>query len=242
MTVDLETGTRGRTRRAILDAAVRVLAADPGASLGQIADAADVGRTTLHRYFPDRAELLAALTQEAARRLTDAGARARLDEGPGLDALLRACQACLQLGDLLTLLFTEVVSLEACGDEDGFSRALDAACARGLADGTLDTRLTPGLAAGHPLVVALPRLERAARGHDARRTRWSDSSCSRSARRSPHRPTEESDWTTHPALTHHRAHDHAPGKRGGRPGLLRRRPDARSARLTPSPATPPTDA
>lgn len=144
MTVDSETGTRGRTRKAILDAAVRVLATDPGASLGQIADAADVGRTTLHRYFPDRAELLAALTQEAARRLTDAGERARLDEGTGLDALLRACQTCLQLGDLLTLLFTEVVSLEACGDEDGFSRALDAACTRGLTDGTLDTRLTPG--------------------------------------------------------------------------------------------------
>ena len=54
-------------------------------------------------------------------------------------------------------------------------------------------------------------------------------------------PADVSDWTTHPALAHHRTHDHAPGKRGGRPGLLSRRPDARSARLTPSPATPPTD-
>lgn len=148
MTADVETGARGRTRKAIIDAAVRALAAEPGASLGQIADAADVGRTTLHRYFPDRAELLAALTQDAARRLTEAAERARLDDGPGLDALLRACQACLQLGDLLTLLFTEVVSLEACGDEDGFSRALDAAIARGLADGTLDSRLTPGWVQG----------------------------------------------------------------------------------------------
>ncbi|NUU19134.1 TetR/AcrR family transcriptional regulator [Cellulomonas humilata] len=143
MTVELETGTRIRTRKAILDAAVRVLAQDPGASLGQIADAADVGRTTLHRYFPDRADLLAAVTQEAGRRLGDAAVRARLEEGPGLDALLRACQTCLTLGDLLTLLFTETISLEACGDEDGFSRALDDAIARGLADGTLDPRLSP---------------------------------------------------------------------------------------------------
>ena len=59
-------------------------------------------------------------------------------------------------------------------------------------------------------------------------------------RKAPRTPLE-SDWTTRPALTHHRAHDHAPGKRGGRPGLLSRRPDARSARLTPPPATPPTD-
>ena len=143
MTVDLETGARGRTRKAILDAAVLVLAADPSASLGQIADAADVGRTTLHRYFPDRAELVAAVMQEAGRRLGDAATRARLDEGPGLDALLRACQALLQLGDLLTLMFTGVVSIETCGVEHGFAQALDDACTRGLADGTLDPRLTP---------------------------------------------------------------------------------------------------
>ena len=142
VTTEIATGARGRTRKAILDAAIGVLATDPAASLGQIADAADVGRTTLHRYFPERADLLTALTQEAALRLTDASVRARLDEGPGLPALLRACQECLRLGDLLTLVFTEVVSLDACGDEDGFSRSLDAACARGLADGTLDDRLT----------------------------------------------------------------------------------------------------
>ncbi|KQR17412.1 TetR/AcrR family transcriptional regulator [Cellulomonas sp. Leaf334] len=144
MTVDSETGTRGRTRKAILDAAIRVLAADPSASLGQIADAADVGRTTLHRYYPDRAELLTSVMQEAGRRLGDAAVRARLDEGTGLDAILRACQTLLQLGDLLTLMFTEVVSIDTCGPEHGFSQSLDDACARGLADGTLDTRLSPG--------------------------------------------------------------------------------------------------
>ena len=41
-------------------------------------------------------------------------------------------------------MFTEVVSIETCGDEHGFSQALDDACARGLADGTLDPRLSPG--------------------------------------------------------------------------------------------------
>ncbi|GEK21815.1 TetR/AcrR family transcriptional regulator [Cellulomonas xylanilytica] len=148
MTTDIATGARGRTRKAILDAAVRALAQDPAASLGQIADAADVGRTTLHRYFPDRAELLAAVAQEAGQQLSDAAGRARLDDGPGLDALLRSCQTLLQLGDLLTLMFSEVVSIEACGSELGFTQALDDACARGLADGTLDTRLTAGWVQG----------------------------------------------------------------------------------------------
>jgi AcrR family transcriptional regulator len=148
VTADTVTGARGRTSRAILDAAVRVLAQDPTASLAQIADAADVGRTTLHRYFPDRTVLLEAVVKLAAVRLNEAAARARIDEGTGLDALLRACQACLQLGDLLTLLFAEVISLEACGDEDEFSRALDEACARGLVDGSIDSRLTRGWVQG----------------------------------------------------------------------------------------------
>ena len=64
VTTEIATGARGRTRKAILDAAIGVLATDPAASLGQIADAADVGRTTLHRYFPERADLLTALTRK----------------------------------------------------------------------------------------------------------------------------------------------------------------------------------
>ena len=198
MTVDIETGTRGRTRKAILDAAIRVLAADPSASLGQIADAADVGRTTLHRYFPDRAELLAAVMQEAGRRLGDAAVRARLDEGTGLDALLRACQTLLQLGDLLTLMFTEVVSIETCGLEHGFSQALDDACARGPRRRHARHPPHPRLAAGRAVVVALPRLERAPRGHDtaARRGRPAPAHGPQGARGAGR--LRISDWTTAP--------------------------------------------
>ncbi|WP_273653713.1 TetR/AcrR family transcriptional regulator [Cellulomonas fimi] len=142
MSTDIASGARARTRRAIVDAAIRTLAQDAGASLGQIADTADVGRTTLHRYFPERSDLLAAVAEEAGTRLAAVADRARLDDGPGLDAILRACQECLRLGDLLTLVFTGLVPLEDCDPPDGFTHALDAACARGLADGSLDTRLT----------------------------------------------------------------------------------------------------
>jgi TetR/AcrR family transcriptional repressor of lfrA len=44
-----EGGPRSRTRKAILDAAMAVLGEDPGASLGDNAAAAQVGRSTLHR-------------------------------------------------------------------------------------------------------------------------------------------------------------------------------------------------
>lgn len=47
-----ETGARERTRGAIVDAAIARLAADAGAPLSDIAAAARVSRTTVHRYFP----------------------------------------------------------------------------------------------------------------------------------------------------------------------------------------------
>ena len=52
---------RGRTRKAILDAAMTVLADNPAAPLADIATAADVGRSTVHRYFPERIDLIRAL-------------------------------------------------------------------------------------------------------------------------------------------------------------------------------------
>ena len=54
-------GPRGRTRRAIIDAAISVLAANPAAPLGDIAEAAGVGRSTLHRHFSERGDLMRAV-------------------------------------------------------------------------------------------------------------------------------------------------------------------------------------
>lgn len=50
-----------RTRRAILDAAAAVLARNPAASIGEIAEAAETVRSTVHRHFPERADLISAL-------------------------------------------------------------------------------------------------------------------------------------------------------------------------------------
>lgn len=136
-----DSGARARTRQAIVDAAVRALAADPGAPLGRVADLADVGRTTLHRYFPERADLLEAVAQHAVRSIAAAHERARLDEGTALEALLRVAQEYLELGDLLTVLFSGLVPEEAWADDVANADALSRLCARGRADGSLDPRL-----------------------------------------------------------------------------------------------------
>jgi TetR/AcrR family transcriptional regulator, repressor for lfrA len=135
---------RARTRQAIVDAAVRALAEDPAAALSRVADLADVGRTTLHRYFPDREGLLDAVGAHAVRSISAAHARARLEDGTAREALLRVAQEYLELGDLLTVLFTGSVPEERWSGDEANQTALVALYTRGTQDGSLDSRMDAG--------------------------------------------------------------------------------------------------
>lgn len=141
MTDVRESGSRARTRQAILDAAVGVLARNPAASLGDVAAAACVGRTTLHRYFAERADLLAALRDEAERRLTEAHDRARVGDDTGVAAIRRLCQEYFDLGDLLSLLFTEQLSDDEWAETARCDGEFEAMVRRGHHDGTVDPEL-----------------------------------------------------------------------------------------------------
>jgi AcrR family transcriptional regulator len=57
----MNVSSAGRDRDALVAAAVRVLNADPGASMARIAEAAGVGRATLHRRFASREALVEAI-------------------------------------------------------------------------------------------------------------------------------------------------------------------------------------
>jgi len=76
-----------RTMRAILDAANEVLSANPGATLQQIADAAGVARTTVHRRFASREALLDALAQDMLEQTEAVLDDARTETAPPLVAL-----------------------------------------------------------------------------------------------------------------------------------------------------------
>jgi AcrR family transcriptional regulator len=55
-------GTARRvTRPSLLDVAAEVLVADPAASLAEVAEAAGIGRTTLHKHYATRDDLLCAV-------------------------------------------------------------------------------------------------------------------------------------------------------------------------------------
>jgi AcrR family transcriptional regulator len=86
-----------RSVRAILEAAERVLAEEPGASLEQIAEAAGVARTTIHRRFANRQALIEALASSAARQLARAVEDGRPDTAPPLVAMHRITANVLQV-------------------------------------------------------------------------------------------------------------------------------------------------
>jgi TetR/AcrR family transcriptional regulator, repressor for lfrA len=141
-----ERGARARTRQAIIAAAVDVLAQNPAASLGDIAAAAQVGRTTLHRYYAERSDLLKAVNDEGCARLEEATVRARLDDGTGAEALARLCREYFDLGSLLSLIFNESFQFAFASPEGadafaGCDARFMAMVERGHRDGTIDPEL-----------------------------------------------------------------------------------------------------
>lgn len=102
-----EGGPRSRTRKAILDAAMSALAENPAASLGDIATTADVGRSTLHRYFAERTDLLRAVALHVHALSNAAIEHAEPDCGPPVDALRRVVECQLDLGPIVPFVYNE---------------------------------------------------------------------------------------------------------------------------------------
>ncbi|MBU9767010.1 TetR/AcrR family transcriptional regulator [Mycobacterium sp. TNTM28] len=100
-------GPRERTRKAILDAAMTVLADNPSAALGDIAAAADVGRSTVHRYYPERSDLLRALAMHVHELSNAAIDRADPTHGPAEAALRRVVESQLDLGPIVLFVYSE---------------------------------------------------------------------------------------------------------------------------------------
>lgn len=83
--------------RTILEAAERVLSKNPAASMEQIAEAAGVARTTVHRRFASREALVDAMSAWATRQFAEAIDAARADTAPPLVALYQATANVLRV-------------------------------------------------------------------------------------------------------------------------------------------------
>jgi AcrR family transcriptional regulator len=133
-----ESAKATRTRRDIVAAAIECWSLDNSASLGEVAVTAGVGRTTVNRYFSDRAQLIAAVDAECQTRFAAALVRARPAEDSGLTALLRACGEIVHLGPVLGLIFADNALIDPdAWNADDSSDELGALAARGQADGSI---------------------------------------------------------------------------------------------------------
>ena len=98
---------RPATLEAIVEAAIRLLNANAGATMCEIAARAGVGRATLHRHFRTRSDLVSAI---GSRCIQEMNAAVGADQTAGLPALERLrsmFQAVIPLGDRYSFLSIE---------------------------------------------------------------------------------------------------------------------------------------
>ena len=134
----------GSVRARILEAASSLLARDPTACTD--AEAAGVGRATVHRHFPARADLMRALAVEAMAQGRAALDRARLDEGPAVAALGRLVAALVPMGDRFHFLLLEPqhgVDPEYEVAEKELSAVLEEFAERGRQEGVFAPEVPP---------------------------------------------------------------------------------------------------
>ena len=79
-----------RVKRPLLDVVAEVLVADPAASLAEVAAAAGIGRTTLHKHYATRDDLVRAVGHRAIDLWEQAVGTVTGDGGGGLRELIAA--------------------------------------------------------------------------------------------------------------------------------------------------------
>ncbi|MEO3808065.1 helix-turn-helix domain-containing protein [Sphaerisporangium sp. B11E5] len=135
-----------RNRIAILDAAVRLLDAQPDASLDAIALAAGMTRQTIYAHFPSREHLMAAVVDRITEEAVAAMDAAEPDVGPAADALMRVLQAGSRTAERYPALTRRIGSLPVTPQADQERHApvadrINRVIRRGQENGEFDNRL-----------------------------------------------------------------------------------------------------
>lgn len=107
--ITMDYSRQQRTKEKMLSLAMNILAKDPKASMNDIAEAADVGRATLFRYFKSRKQLVIELIGEAKQRL-DTATRPILEKNLGAgETLERIIKVLVPLGASFHFLSFETI-------------------------------------------------------------------------------------------------------------------------------------
>lgn len=134
------TTIRPTTRDALIEAGFSVLSRNAGASLSEIAEAAGVGRATLHRHFATRDDLLRSLALTAITEMDAAAEDATQDAASYSDALKATLEALIPLSTRHGFLANEPVGddpellREYARQQAELRELVDAAKSEGLFD------------------------------------------------------------------------------------------------------------
>ncbi|MEU4472895.1 TetR/AcrR family transcriptional regulator [Micromonospora sp. NPDC023888] len=135
-----------RNSGAILDAAARLLDAQPDASLDAIAGAAGVTRQTVYAHFPSREHLMAAVVDRITQEAVAAMDAADPDTGSAAEALIRVLQAGSRTAERHPGLVQQIASLPVSPHTDQERHApiadrISRVIRRGQASGEFDKGL-----------------------------------------------------------------------------------------------------
>jgi AcrR family transcriptional regulator len=141
---DLRADAR-RNIQSILEAAARVLAEDPSASMQEIAEAADVSRPTVYRHFADREELIDAIRVEVMEQAFERLEAAAASTEPAATALEGLIGDVAEIAVRYPVLGSLIGGRPPGGRKppDRVVGCFKALIARGRRDGTLRTDLRP---------------------------------------------------------------------------------------------------
>jgi AcrR family transcriptional regulator len=134
-----------RTRAAIVDAAIRVLADEGSAAkLDTVAVQAGVSRATLYRHFSSREELLGALVDAAYQEVVERVRAAGVDDVPFQEALARVARAAALTGKHFVVLDNELLVARPHHLDAVFEETMDDLFERGKSEGCLRADLSTG--------------------------------------------------------------------------------------------------
>lgn len=115
---------------------------DRSAPLSEVANQAEVARSTLHRYFPERADLIEAVSAFAQEQIEEICDRARIHEGPIPEALIRLALEYFERWDAVMWNYAETWGKsDEPAEADEIDLEVHELIIQGQAEGSIDSTI-----------------------------------------------------------------------------------------------------